>query len=208
MQTKKLDHCGGECNCCWVTISWRSILLGTIFAFLLGIGAAHIILYWDNLSFFEMCHALVILLSLFIIRAWFTARLVTFLLPSDSIAENIVTLIMLTAIPGLGEVMFLSSGRNKALVRPFLIPHFDLSAFEVAQEIRKRDVFAKVTSDNTLTVYMDKQAIEVQINEENHSMCIGGEQMQICCLDDAADLAKIILAQKTKEGAYEGFVQV
>ena len=120
MQTKKLDHCGGDCNICWVTISWKSILLGTIFAFLLTIGVVYTIRYWDKLSLLDMCHTLIILLSLFIIRAWFTARLVTFLLPSDSIIENIVALIVLAAIPGLGEVMFLSSGKNKVLVRnPF-----------------------------------------------------------------------------------------
>ena len=95
--------------------------------------------------------------------------------------------------------MFLINSKGKAVVRPFLIPHFDLSAFAVAQEIRERGVFAKVTGDNTLTVYMDKQAIEVQINEESHSMCVDGEQLQICCLSDAADLAKKII----KEGAYD-----
>lgn len=198
MKTKMLNHCGGECDRCWVRISWSTVAFGIASSLLLLIGVTNIVPYLGKLPLLDLLQAIAALIAVFVIRAWFTARLVTFLLHFDHILENCLALIALSVIPIVAEVMYLCRSKGgETFVRPFLIPHYDLSASTVSQEIRKRDVYATATSDNTLTVYMDKQAIEVQINEENHSMCIDGEQIQICCLDDAADLAKIILAQKT-----------
>ena len=205
MKILKPEYCNGKCSQCWPVLDWKHLSLGLFCWLIAAIGVVHLLQHWERLFFFDAVMALVMILAVLIIRARLsTARLVTFFLSSDSIVENIGALLLFTVFPGLGEFMFLTSGKTRATVRPFLVPHFDLSAFEVALELRERGVFAKIISDNTLTVYMDKRRIKVQINEENHSICVDGEYVPICILDDAGDLARKIIGEDTYEDIMQG----
>lgn len=190
--------CDQQCDrLCWRTIDWRSISAGVVLSLLQAVAMVLITISAPKLPIRDLIGAVMSLVILLIFRAWFTARLVTFLLHSDNTVENCLALVVLSAIPCVAEVMYLCSSKGgKTVVRAFPAPCVDLSAFAVAQEIRKKE-FAKATGDNTLTIYMDRETVDVQINEESHSIFVyvGEEkkEVNICCFDDAKDLANTII---------------